>query len=112
MDKGDQKMNSKLNKTAITKMLNRAGLAQFSTWQFGNDVVITFDRNELANFERVLDVQGFGYDVCAPTFSDHGARYAGQTQKISQRVIRVLLGSDDIYSAHTALIVSFAKVSA
>lgn len=105
-------MNNKLNKTAITKMLNRAGLAQFKTWQFGNDVVITFDRNELANFERVLDVQGFGYDVCAPIFSDHGVRYQFQSDRISQRVKRVVLGCDDTLSAHTALIVSFAKVSA
>ncbi len=99
----------KLPKAAITKMLTRAELAGFTTHQFGNDVVVSFPRSERGAIERVLNVQGFGYDVCVPHFSNQNANHRMQMPRSSARVIHVSLGVDDVFSSMTALIISFAN---
>lgn len=99
----------KLPKTAITRMLTRAELAGFTTHQFGNDVVVSFPRSERGAIERVLNVQGFGYDVCVPHFANQNANHRMQMPQTSARVVRVSLGVDDVFSSNTALIISLAK---
>lgn len=100
---------AKLPKTAITKMLTRAELAGFTTHQFGNDVVVSFPRSERDAIQHVLNVQGFGYDVCMPHFTNQNVNHRMQMPRSSARVVRVSLGVDDVFSSMTALIVSLAK---
>jgi hypothetical protein len=107
--------SKRLQKTAITKMLKRVQLEDFCTHQFGNDVVITFKRSDLAFVECVLDIQGFGYDVCVARTSEaaiyrnpydfRGVAHANA----GRRVVRVSLGVDDKTNAYMMLIVSFAQ---
>jgi hypothetical protein len=101
--------SKRLQKTAITKMLNRAQLAEFHTHQFNNDVVITFLRSDRAAFERVLDVQGFGYDICVPFFTASRSDMWGGGKNAGRRVRHICLGADDTTIMYTSLIVSFAQ---
>lgn len=103
----------KLPKAAITRALNRAQLAEFTTRQFGTDVLVTFWRSDRAAIERALDVHGFAYDICSVHFSKPSITQwtIGESHDISSigaglKVCRVHLGCDDITNSHMTLIVS------
>ena len=104
--------SKRLPKTAITKMLNRVQLAEFHTHQFNNDVVITFLRSDLAFVECVLDIQGFGYDVCVPFFSAARSDIYRSGKNAGRRVKSILAGADDTTTMYTSLVVSFAQHTA
>jgi hypothetical protein len=107
--------SKRLQKTAITKMLKRAQLEDFCTHQFGNDVVVTISRSELALVESVLDMQGFGYDVCVARTSEASTHrnpydFRGVAHaNAGRRVVRVSVGADDKTNAYMTLIVSFGQ---
>lgn len=101
--------SKRLQKTAITKMLKRAQLADFHTHQFNNDVVVSFLRSDIAFVERVLDVQGFGYDVCVPFFTASRSDMWGGGKNAGRRVKRILAGADDMTCMYTSLVISFAQ---
>ena len=52
----------KLPKSAITRLLNRAQLAEFTTQQFGDQVLLTCNTTDLAYFQNALRVAGFSFD--------------------------------------------------
>lgn len=101
--------SKRLQKAAITKMLNRVQLADFHTHQFNDDVVLTFLRSDIAFVECVLDIQGFGYDVCVPFMSSSRSDMWGGGKNAGRRVKRILAGADDMTNMYTSLVISFAQ---
>lgn len=60
----------KLPKAAITRLMHRAQLAEFTTQQFGDQVLLTCNTADLAHFQNALRVAGFSFDFV--TISKHG----------------------------------------
>ena len=52
----------KLPKAVITRLLNRAQLAEFKTQQFSDQVLLTCKTADLGYFQHALKVAGFAYD--------------------------------------------------
>lgn len=52
----------KLPKAAITRLMHRAQLAEFTTQQFGDQVLLTCNTADLAHFQNALRVAGFSFD--------------------------------------------------
>jgi hypothetical protein len=55
-------ITQKLPKAAITKLLRRSQLAEFTTKQFGDQVIVTFNTADLAYFQNALRIAGFSFD--------------------------------------------------
>lgn len=49
-------------KAVITRLLHRAGLADFTTKQMGSQVLLTCNTADVAHFEHALRVAGFSFD--------------------------------------------------
>ena len=60
----------KLPKAAITRLMHRAQLAEFTTQQHGDQVLLTCNTADLEYFENALRVAGFSFDFV--TISKHG----------------------------------------
>jgi len=60
----------RLPKAEITRLMHRAQLAEFTTQQFGDQVLLTCNTADLGYFQHALKVAGFSYDFV--TISRHG----------------------------------------